>query len=145
MRAIVIALLITVALVGCAAKRGVDFASIARQSSSTLDDITALEDRITRDNFTLETQDDLLRRTQRIRVMVLSIDIALIAAAGREFDIQQSEQINLAAATAHRHLQSFINRPTELFARSALRATDWDAFEAEADNLLSGLQLQVQR
>ncbi|MEO0631959.1 MAG: hypothetical protein AAFY46_14730 [Planctomycetota bacterium] len=130
---------------GCASSHGVDFAGIARQSTSTLRDISSLEQRISESDYTNEGKSELVQRTTRLRAMTLGIDIALVAAAGRQYDEQRSRQINAAAETAHRHLQSFINRPAEVFARSALTASDWDAFETTADGLLNNLQDQIAR
>ncbi|MEL6797095.1 MAG: hypothetical protein AAFO89_09780 [Planctomycetota bacterium] len=128
---------------GCAVQRGIDFAGIARQSTSTLSDISSLEHRISESDYTNEGKSELVQRTTRLRAMALAIDIALVAAAGRAYDEQRSQQINAAAEIAHRHLQSFINRPAEVFARSALTASDWKAFQTEADMLLNSLQDQI--
>ncbi|MEL6499689.1 MAG: hypothetical protein AAF937_03630 [Planctomycetota bacterium] len=130
---------------GCASRRGVDFAGIAEQSTATLSDITSLENRISESDYTDEGKSELVQRTTRLRAMTLGIDIALIAAAGRQYDQQRSQQINAAAEIAHRHLQSFINRPADLFARSALTASEWSAFESRADALLMSLQERIEQ
>lgn len=143
MRAVITIVMCALVVAGCASSRGVDFAGIARQSTSTLRDISSLEQRISESDYTNEGKSELVQRTTRLRAMALGIDIALVAAAGRQYDEQRSRQINAAAETAHRHLQSFINRPAEVFARSALTASDWKTFETEADMLLNSLQDQI--
>lgn len=130
---------------GCAVQRGVDFAGIARQSTSTLSDITSLEGRIMQASMPMEQQTAALDRAGRIRAMVLAVDLALVMAAGESYTPATSAKINAAADTAHRHLGSFVNRPADLFARSATASNEWNAFEAEADTLLDNLQQQLAR
>ena len=145
MRVILVLALATACIAGCASKQGVNFAGIARQSSSTLSDVTSLEGRIMQASMPMNQQDAALGRAGQIRAMVLAVDLALVLAAGETYDGPTSAKINAAAETAHRHLQSFVNRPADLFARSSLNASEWNAFESEADILLDNLQQQLAR
>ncbi len=145
MRTSIAFVLCAVVLSGCASQRGVDFAGVARQSSSTLSDITSLEGRIMQASMPMEQQDAALQRAGQIRAMVLAVDLAMIMASGESYPAATSAKINAAVETAHRHLGSFVNRPADLFARSAVNRTEWGAFEAEADALLGNLQQQLAR
>ena len=130
---------------GCALKRGVDFAGIASQSSDTLGDVTSLEGRIMNAEMPAEQRDAALDRAGQIRATVLGLDLVLVMAVGETYDEPTSAKINALVKTTHRHVQSFVNRPAELFARSAVNANEWDAFDSKADALLSDLRGQINR
>ncbi|MEL7484894.1 MAG: hypothetical protein AAFN41_11130 [Planctomycetota bacterium] len=125
---------VSLALVGCTQTRPLALDDIARDSERTLAAISAMEHRIVHEGLTDDEQNQALKNASMYRQSVIAMDKVIDEIATTPMSPDFTDRFESQLRTWHRHLQTRLEQPAQVFAEAEFDQEAFDQWLAQVES-----------